>query len=792
MQRSSPDIPPAFSLKDLLPVLAIVVLAAILYYPLFLGHPIMPDTWERFEPWNTDLGYDGPTDERISNANNDAILLYIPWNKFAHDELNAGRIPAWDPNSLCGVPLVANHLVPVFYPVYALIAWLASPLFIIGISGLIHTMIMGMFFYLFLKEWLGNRTAAWAAASFLVVSLLPNPHYQPWPMTMAWFPAIWFFYERWLKHRNPWAGLWMALCWACPLLSGYPSLFIQLSLFTGVWFLIRPTMMPVENRPPVLSRILILALPFILALGISAVQNIPTMLASAGSDRTFFKSSEELAREASFTIPPNQPWQMHVKRLLQPFVPFKFANNDFFNRGYVGILPFALAMFSLAWIKRRDYPRAVFYLALIIAPFALIPPLNFLIYQWTRGVLIDPNPPLEVFGFLLLMISAFGITIILKDRDPDKATIEQKSGVATALLVIIINLAIVHYKSGSVIYSSNFILIYFLMIWVVFLTWFARNSKQYVAPILIFLIVIFSPFMVSTQSPAFTDYRNHGTNNIMFESEAISAIRDLTDPSRGGEWGRIIRHSSAPVNVMSLTDQPYTFYPNLGTYFGIPDAFGYHNLAPKSRFDFFRDLQHRAVIEHRGIVAFDSLYDTWPPIYHNSELLAARYWLSDSKMFDLELVYSQDNFYIYETGIENISRFKIAGEGYHLPPNENPDWAAEPVIITDDPGHAVVNVSCEQNAVLYFYEGYANGWIASIDDNPVDLGTIDGMVMFVSVPPDDHTIEFRYIMPGLQSGLSVTTISLILWLILGSVISINSKRKSEKKKRVEKTSRKNE
>ena len=427
----------AFSKKDLLPVLGLIVLTMVLYFPLFIGRPVMPDTWERFEPWNSELGYDGPLDPRITNANNDAILLYIPWNKFAHDELNAGRIPAWDPYCLSGVPLASNHLVPVFYPPYYLIAKYAEPLFIMGWSGFLHTLILAFFFYLFLREFLSRlkiktdleqrdekdikeeaaerpkfdvvRISAWMAASFLIVSMLPNPHYQPWPMTLAWFPAIWFFYERWLKHRSPWMGLWMSLAWTCPMLSGYPSLFMQLSLFTAVWFFIRPTMFTGDDRPKFMQILMVLALPFILAVGLSAIQNIPTVMASMESDRSIFKSAAELRAEAAFTIPPNQPLQTHVKRLLQPMIPFKFAGNDFFNRGYVGFAAILFAFFGIGFYKHKNFPKLVFWFSIVVLPFALVPAINFYFYYITFGFLIDPNPPVEVFGFLILIWSAVGL-----------------------------------------------------------------------------------------------------------------------------------------------------------------------------------------------------------------------------------------------------------------------------------------------------------------------------------------------------------------------------------------------
>ncbi|MCX6647094.1 MAG: hypothetical protein NTY09_12180, partial [bacterium] len=65
-----PTISSAFTRRDLVPVLSLIVLVLFLYYPLLLGRPVMPDTWERFEPWNTELGLSGPTDPEITHSNN--------------------------------------------------------------------------------------------------------------------------------------------------------------------------------------------------------------------------------------------------------------------------------------------------------------------------------------------------------------------------------------------------------------------------------------------------------------------------------------------------------------------------------------------------------------------------------------------------------------------------------------------------------------------------------------------------------------------------------------------------
>ncbi len=818
---------PAVSRADLWPLTGILLLILVLYHPLLFGRPVMPDTWERFEPWNSELGYDGPLDPRIENANNDAILLYIPWNKFAHDELNAGRIPAWDPYCLCGVPLVSNHLVPVFYPVYWVIARFFAPLLIMGMSGLVHTLILAFFFYLFIREWLGNRIAAWMAASFLVVSLIPNPHYQPWPMTIAWFPAIWFFYERWLKHRSPWSGLWMALCWACPLLAGYPSLFFQMSLFTAVWILVRPNMMPVEERPKFASRVWILILPFVLALGISAVQNVPTVMASMESERSVFKTSEELAQEAAFTIPTNQPWQTHVKRLLQPIIPFRFEKNDFFNRGHIGVLPVIFALFGLGWLRRKEYPRLILLLALIIGPFALIPTLNFGFYWITRGTLIDPNPPVEVFGFLVLMLSAAGVKNWLPANEekspgtppgtppfrvgvgaPESGDTHPKgwgtgdigdngdnvnnnenpssipNGDATKGIIIAIIAAALATVASILIDNESFVPGLTVIggsaagLAVMSFAFLYRSGSRIYVNYGLTLIVVVLVFNALFCGQLYYSPRQGLDGIPMPETPTITALKELTDPDLGGEWGRIIRYSENPVNVMSLTDQPYTFYPNLGTYFHIPDAFGYHNLAPKSRLDYLREIQEDAVIERRGIVAFTDDMNLNDPRFG---VPGIRWVLSDYEIAGNTPVIEGKGIYVYK--IDGSIPICISPRVYYVSNwrfRGYSDEVFEPSLrdpyrhidFSDDPGRITVDINLQsEEGLIALTEGHSAGWSAYLDGEPTFLNVEHLNLMVVRVPSGRHTVEFRYITPGLKVGWIITAFSLFIWLLAGAFIT---------------------
>ncbi|MCX6647044.1 MAG: YfhO family protein, partial [bacterium] len=771
----------ALELRDLAPILGLILLTIVLYYPLLLGIPVMPDTWERYEPWNSELGLSGPTDPEIRHSNFDPIFLYTAWNKFAHDELRAGRIPAWDPYCLGGIPLMQNHLVPVFYPIYALIAWLFPPLLILGISGFFHTLIIGIFFYLFLREWVGNRIASWSTASFLIVSLLLISYDQTILVTTAFFIAIWFFHERWLKHRSPWAGLWMALCWSVPLLAGYPTLFVQLGLFTVVWFFLRARAIAPELRPSWQASALILVLPFILGLGISMVQNIPTLLASADSDRVVFKSPEELASEYSGAVTKNESWQVLVKRLLQPVFPLMLNRFGPRIHGNVGIIPFVFALFGITAWRRKEYPRILVVIALVIAPFALIPALNNASYILTRRIFILPVAPQELLGLLILMLSAIGVKQWMEIANAKKPVnfIFTFEYVPIVVGILIAFLGSIFIGSGSLVPTGNPILMTIAGTTIIISAFFIRKMMQIkIAVGIIVIMTLYTAVMSGTF--VLSDFTSPISRNPLPETRIIKALENLTDPENGGSWGRIIRYSNDPVNVLSLSDQPFIFYPNLGTYFRIPDAFGYHNLAPKSRFDYLRGIQDEMVIKRRGIAFFTPPTDLYDQRLFN---MGVRYVLAGSELDGLVPIIDSEHFLVYDLYDQ---------PGHNTPPRRVsiiplpetsdsgggiiPEVLSVPEIKLDEPGRFIAETDSESPGLLIFNEGYADGWSVKVDDENQELRIYENFSMAVDIESGRHVVEFRYRMPGWKEGMTVTVTSLLLWIVIGVLIIPENKK----------------
>ncbi len=770
----------AFALADLAPILGLILLGLALYYPLLLGKPVMPDSWERLEPWNSELGFSGHDDPNILHTNFDAVLMYSPWNKIAHDELRKGNIPAWDPYCLSGVPLLQNHLVPVYYPVYALIAWLFPPLMILGASGVLHTLIMAIFFYLFLKEWLACRIASWAAASFLVVSLLPTPYYQPWPMTMAFFPGIWFFHERWLKHQNPWAGLWMALCWSVPLLAGYPTLLVHFGLFTAVWFFIRGRMIDRVIRPSWKASLKILVWPFILGLGISMVQNIPTLMASALSDRIAFQSFQQMMTEYTTALQFTEPWQNHFQRLLQPILPLRLGFYYPHYSGYVGVIPFTFALLGLVNWRQLDFPRSLAIIALIITPFALNPTLNNLLSIPTRAIFILPTQPLEILGFIILIFSAIGVKHWKKIAALDKPVgVTHSVALIPALIGIVIALAGILLTDRSLLIPTGDPYVLTIAGAVIIFSAFYTISKKYIYFGITLLSACFIYSAIMSGTFVLSDFKSPYSRNPIPATETIQSLQRMISPEAGGQWGRIIRYANNSANPASLEDQPYNFYPNLGTFFGIPDAFGYHNLVPKSRFDLLRDIQEESVIKRRGIAFFTPPVDLYDRRLFD---MGIRYVLSDSSIEGLIPKSESDNFFVYDLydqpgyTAQPPTRLSIipSDEAYVESGSNDPNLLSQPEIRLDEPGFFAAETRYDFPGLLVLNEGYAPGWTVEVDGEAREMKVHGNFAMAVEIGSGEHTVEFRYLMPGLKEGMSVAMISIFAWVVIGIFITHRS------------------
>jgi hypothetical protein len=86
-----------------------------------------------------------------------------------------------------------------------------------------------------------------------------------------------------------------------------------------------------------------------------------------------------------------------------------------------------------------------------------------------------------------------------------------------------------------------------------------------------------------------------------------------------------------------------------------------------------------------------------------------------------------------------------------------------------DPSYTEVHVkTAGGGGTLVLLDTYDAGWRAALDGIDAPIWRAFGLFRAVAVPTGDHEVVFRYSAPGLQLGLGITFLALLLalWLIL--------------------------
>ena len=106
------------------PFLLLAVMAVVpVWRAVLLGEAIGPyDQIRQMAPWN------GPVPEAPWDVlQADAVLQFAGWRSMVFEAWGSGELPAWNPYSLCGTPLLANSQSAGLYPPHILLGVLHVP-----------------------------------------------------------------------------------------------------------------------------------------------------------------------------------------------------------------------------------------------------------------------------------------------------------------------------------------------------------------------------------------------------------------------------------------------------------------------------------------------------------------------------------------------------------------------------------------------------------------------------------------------------------------------------------------
>lgn len=281
----------------------------------------------------------------------DGLFLFYPALKFAREEILAGRLPLWNPYKFLGSPLLADLMVPAFYPPQLLMLLLPQPLGQhLGIVA--HASWAGVGAYVAARRAFGASAWGGILAGLTFALCAPMQAHASHPnqfFAMAWLPWTLTAALNWARaERVGEAGLLLGIVLGMQCLAGQP----QIVGYSGVIVLAALANALVREPRRGLIRLAALGLASAVALGISAVQVIPAFELS----RYSLREGGTLEFAQSFSLPA-----ANLKTLLLPGAlggpglgGYRGEWNFTETAIFCGQGALLLAVIGLAAARRRD------------------------------------------------------------------------------------------------------------------------------------------------------------------------------------------------------------------------------------------------------------------------------------------------------------------------------------------------------------------------------------------------------------------------------------------------------
>ena len=371
----------------------------------------------------------------------DTHALFYPLKALMTGELLAGRLPLWDPHSLCGYPIVGSYISAVFLPQNVLYVALPFPL-AFKCSIILKHLLAGVFQYLLLRRLRLEPGAAFAGAlafalsgPLLSITSLQNFAFECLPLTVwLW----WRVADRRDENRFASAGAW------CAAALGFAFVFLHGDLQTVYTGGLLALFLPLAASPCSFrrfgTRALALATLSLLVAGLVAVQLFPAVSVLEASDRLALADDERLRHSLSFG---------GLGELLWPFGLRESASStDFIACKYMGMTTFVLALAGLGSSIGRRSPRpspyrrpAVFFGVTAVIALLLALGENFPLLEPLCSVLPGlslfryPQKWLELFVFAICVVASIGVAEILTVVISSGKRAAQRRGLAVATAV---------------------------------------------------------------------------------------------------------------------------------------------------------------------------------------------------------------------------------------------------------------------------------------------------------------------------------------------------------------------
>lgn len=281
--------------------------ALLLFESLFLGQEYIPFDHRVFPPASSALSAEAIAElrQRGNWEITEKTMLVVPEFELAKQELEAGRLPHYNPWVRSGAPLFANVLDGFAHPLHL-------PLFFgrtearFAIVAFMAFALAGLFMFGFLQ----SLQLSWVAALFGAIvfqlsgTLSANGHFYMRMETLAFLPAGFWALERYARSASMRAAVAFAAVLALTWLAGFPPFALVCSLAFGARMLtivlghaFSKRSLEGGLRAHAVKSAAVLGFATLLGLGLAAIQLVPMLDYFPEAQRNLSQSLDELASQ---------------------------------------------------------------------------------------------------------------------------------------------------------------------------------------------------------------------------------------------------------------------------------------------------------------------------------------------------------------------------------------------------------------------------------------------------------------------------------------------------------------
>ncbi len=713
------------------------------------------------------------------------------------------QLPLWNPYSLLGNSLVGSTLSWMFYPFNLPYLLSSSPL-ISTFNFIIHSFMLGLFTFLYVRKISGNTTAAIFSALAITFSgkilLFPYDGYTFF-LGFAYFPMLLLLTELTIEKRSPGYAVLLAAATALQFLGLHIQLFFYSMVALSLYIIFRLFVeyrrkgRAVELRKP----ILLLTAAAIIFLMLSAFQLLPMLESLRISDR----GSADTSFAQTYRFSPLNFIAVILPNLLgTPLHDTEFGPPNFWEQNaYFGITALILAALAIIYLLKKNVYVMFFALLVLFSFFFSLGYLNRLpLFDFFR----IPSRMLYFAAFAISVLCGYGAAIISKSRIREVKAVYALP--ALLIILLILTAAFIALKQDAVSFLENSInkrlesgqiskekadkyiekagIIYrdirndlikataFLALSAaaIFLALKAERKALKTAMVsLILAIMLADLWMFGLPFFSVADQRT-----VFAKDEIISAMeadnetyRVLDFSNRSNLYSAIaLMHG---INIISLDSQNLNSEVRyITTAFGIEQK-NYNtetSLEPET-------IQNPSLI---GLLNVKYIISDKPITTLNTTLAAE----SGKKRLYKNANYKERAFIAYdvmplEKEDEVFSRLKDNSTDYsrliliekkpggNIPElkggnNENMSYAIR--LTKQSPNEIKISASTASPGFLFLSEPYAPGWKASVDGNAnVDLYKANGAFMGIFLAEGEHSIKLNYAPGSLALGTAISAVT---------------------------------